>query len=560
MASIDYRNAFFKVLTTVMLICSGYMLSEYFGQSAVVWPASDNLPAVCRYLDPNCLTTDFFTNASSDLNARSPYSVFLSQLTIAAHNGLGGGVAIIQSLLLVTVPALAALIFVNAVATFSSSNPQFKDGAPYWRKLTLASLLALVFVYQLSDNMGRDLSVAWWHPMTFAGSANNFSIMMGLLGGLLLSRRYLVLGSLSVFLSGIFHPAAGLFTIVFACIAFFDLQRPIKMIRFMLAGLVAALLAAMFSKVVFDAGGDLSAKDFVDIYVREGHPWHYLPSRFGSFSDVPWQTSFLINSIGLVSIGILLKYFKNTAWRNAFIALATYVGAVALQYLMVELYPVKIIAALGPSRYTMFGPWFLLMFAGVLLLDRGMEWSWTSRLADFAMRYCARIRWYMLYGAILALLVATVHNIRSTAAIDTSRPGIDLFVDFIHEEMGPEDVIIMPLVAPRVEIPLLTGRAVFVGNGFPFSQLYFREWRERFSAAYGSLDELQKARGANELEQRMDFYRQHGPDDFVEIASSHKLEWVLVESEYADSFHSCDMAFDLDVYELYSVRSLAKCD
>jgi hypothetical protein len=549
---------------SVLLIC---FLHNPFKSTAVTWPASDNLPGVCRLLDPTCLTNDFFTNASSGITPRLPYIYFLSEITRIVDNGIGGGVAVVKACLLVFFPIVISLLLFASVKTHTED----KIGKQ-WVVSPVDVVIAVsapLFVFFLQSKTGASLSVAWWVPLYFDATPHNVSLLLTIFGFLTLWLGVKGLGAVFIFSAAILHPAISLFSSLFACILLCKFKFFQEDAKFLLIGLGATLLGAVLIKIFFDIGGVMSAEDFVKIYAFEAHPSHYIPSQFGSLGKMPWMRSFLIVSLGLLTATIILYKLKSTAWKNALLALLAYSGAVAVQFLFVEVMPTKLIAALGPSRFTMFGPWFLFIFNIIILaklLNRNRYFCLQKDYHEHFLRAVslwlenrlASIRWiyigscYLVLGAIIAFfsLKLSVFDLPDDA---------QALATFATTQTSASDVFVLPFYAPRFMFPLKTGRAIFHGNGFPFSENSFFEWDDRNAFVNGRNAEIAKLPGSWIGDQYANHYRSLTPSDFVEKAKRYKMDWIIVEADYSEKFSKCKADFDSSKYRGYSLSALKDC-
>jgi len=524
-----------------------------FGSDAATWPATDNLPAVCRLLDSSCLAGDFFTNASAGLTPRLPYVYFLAGLTRAIGHGVAGGLPAVKALLMVLLPAMFSMVVVASFLAHGAGKRRLSPAT------LLAAFAAPVLVVLLQGELGEFLSVAWWKPLTLDATPHNLSLLLTLAGFCWIGLGAGVGGAMFVFAGGIFHPVVGLFAAFFCCVLLCSRDSMREARRTLGLGLGASLAAAVLVGLVFDSGGALSAAEFVRIYAVEAHPSHYLPSQFGSLSALPWQASFLAVLAGLAVATAVLYRQGSAAWWNALAALAAYLGAVALQYLFVEVYPVKLVAALGPSRFTAFGPWFLFAFF-LLAIARFVDGNRPlGRLAGGIERVLPSVRWRHIGLACLPLAMFAVAYANRPAELELPDADSRDLARFAMEMTRTEDVFALPFGAPRVEFPLKTGRAVFHGNGFPFSEKHFAEWDARNAFINGRSSELAAYPGGWIGGKYARHYRALKPADFLRAAAAYRLDWVVLESRYGGEFALCRADFKSAKYRAYSLDALRAC-
>jgi hypothetical protein len=530
-----------------------------FTSDAATWPATDNLPAVCRSLDSGCLANDFFTNASAGLTPRLPYIYFLGGVTRAAGHGIAGGLPVVKALLMALLPALFSAIVMASVVALAAGRNQDAARPGLRPSLLLAAMAAPVLVFLFQGELGALLSVAWWKPLALDATPHNLSLLLTLAGFSFIGLGAGVAGAVFVFAGGIFHPVVGLFATAFCCVLLCSRKSIQGMRRALGLGLGASMAAAILISVVFGSGGALSAGEFVRIYAIEAHPSHYLPSQFGALSALPWQASFAAVLAGLAAAAIVLYRQGSTACWNALLALIAYLGAVALQYLFVEVYPVKLVAALGPSRFTMFGPWFLLAFF-LLAVARPVDGN--RRLGKFA-GWCERVllavHWrHIGFASVPLAALVVAYAVRPVDLELADRDSREL-ARFAVEKTRTEDVFALPFDAPRVEFPLKTGRALFHGNGFPFAEKYFAEWDARNAFINGGSSEIAAYPDSWIGGKYARHYRLLKPADFLRAAAAYRLDWVVVESNYAGEFARCKADFNSAKYRAYSRDALRAC-
>lgn len=524
--------------------------------TAVTWPSSDILPGVCRLLDATCLANDFFASASSGVTPRLPYIYILSEITRIANNGIGGGLAVVKAFLMAFLPIAISLFFFASIKTHTEYKTEEQWIAS--PENVMVAVSAPLFVFLLQGKVGILLSVAWWVPLYFDATPNNISILITISGFLILWLGGRSLGATFVFLGAIVHPAVGLFSSVFSCILLCKFDSLRNDFRFLGFGFGASFVGAIFIKIFFEAGGAMSAQEFVRIYVIEAHPAHYIPSQFGSLSKMPWMGSFAIVMVGLLSATIILYKLNSTAWKNSFLAFLAYSSSVVVQFLFVEISQIKLIAALGPSRFTMFGAWFVFIFYMIAFLKFFDKNLFLLKISDSIHTGITSIRWIYIGSSYLVLgMVVAFYSFKSSSfdlPDDTK-----MLATFARTKTSISDVFVLPFYAPRVDFPLKTGRAIFHGNGFPFSENYFKEWNARNSFVNGNNFEIVKLPGSWIGDKYANHYRSLAPGDFLEESRKYKIDWVVLEADYSEKFSRCKADFDSPKYKAYSLLAIKLC-
>jgi hypothetical protein len=552
----DFSNMI-KLLVISTFVSAILISLINFRSTAITWPASDNLAGVCRLLDALCLADDFFTSASSQTTPRLPYLYFLSKITRIVDNGIGGGLALVKAFLLAFLPVAVSLLFFVSVRTHTRRDAE--ESLVTSPENVIAAICAPLFVLLLQgERPGVYLSVAWWGPLSFDATPGNVALLLTIFGFLILSLNEKCLGAAFVFLGAVIHPAVGLFSSVLCCILFFKYDSLKKTFFVLGIGLSTSILGAIFIKIFFEAGGAMSGQDFVRIYVVEAHPAHYLPSQFGTSSRLPWMASFAVVVVGLLSVTITLYKLNSAAWKNALLALLAYSLAIIVQFFAVEVIQIKLIAALGPSRFTMFGLWFILIFFTVAFLKFFKGNLLLLRLSKGVLLKISSIRWiYIGAGYFLIGLVIAFYSFRASS-FDLP-DEVEPVAAFARAKTNISDIFVLPFLFPRVDFPLKTGRGIFIGNGFPFSEKSFKEWDERNAFVNGRNSEVLKLPGLWIGEKYANHYRSLAPRDFVDMAKKYKMDWVVLEAEYSEKFFNCSADFDSPKYKAYSLSALTLC-
>lgn len=554
---IDKSSMLFVALSAVLSSIVVYLLN--IQGTAVTWPALDNLPAVCRILDDSCLINDFFTNASSGLTARLPYVYFLSEITRLADNGIGGGLSVIKATLLGLLPALM-VFFVFASTNFHTSKHVSVGGDERIPPSIIFTAISAPFlIILLQGRVGSLLSVAWWPPLNFDATAHNVSLLLSLIGFAFIHCRSNLIGAIFVFFGGVVHPAVGLFSSIFSCILFFNLIHFRKNFSLLIFGLAVSILAAVFVDFFLQSGSSLSAQEFVRIYVFEAHPSHYVPSQFGALTRLQWHRSFSIVGVGLLITTITLYLQASAAWRNSFLALIAYISAVACQFFFVEIYQIKTMAILGPSRFTMFGAWFLFIFMFIAISNLLNINVYSIKFAEKFNIVSARIGWQFVGLCGLFIMMLMAYYSYSASSFELPDEDSKKLADFAIKNTNKDDVFVLPPDFPRADFPIKTGRGIFYGNGFPFSEKYFNEWDVRNKMVNGSNAEIKNLPGTWIGEKYAKHYRALSVNDFINAASKYKLDWVVVESEFSNQFSDCKADFESKKYKAYSLYYLKLC-
>ena len=105
------------------------------------------------------------------------------------------------------------------------------------------------------------------------------------------------------------------------------------------------------------------------------------------------------------------------------------------------------------------------------------------------------------------------------------------------------------------QLGLVGNRALFVGNGFPFSEKYFIEYGERYAAVYGSFEEIsaQPKGGAIGLK-KDNIYHSRTMTHFLCLSRQYKIDYVVRKGFMPfDERYSSAIVFRGSGYVVYSL-------
>lgn len=336
------------------------------------------------------------------------------------------------------------------------------------------------------------------------------------------------------FLSALIHPAIGLFSITFY--ALFLIPEFKKEFKPLLQILASAMVAVVVVKLVFASNQALPASEFIDIYVKERHPWHYsVPDFINRKGD--WGVFFaLMNLLFLIPFGYGVFRRRKMLWLLSLCTWVSYAGAIAIQYVFIDVIPIKFIAYLGVSRYTTFGYWMLVILWGILLSDlvkseKALVFP-SLTVKNFA----------ILIINLIFVGIVFIDNPKET--FYNNRKG---YYDFIHSTS--EDAIFVTYSPPmNTDMRLIGRRGVFTSDEFPFVEQYILEYGERRNLIFGSRQ--QESHG-------IDFYRNLKPNDFFEISKKYQLDYVLIENKFNSAFAKYKPVWQNKRHSIYRVQNLS---
>ncbi len=493
--------------------------------TAYTWGEQDMMPFFERVFDDNYLLNDFFTNSAMVINPRWVYGYFI--VAFSWVSGLSWYTALYVSKLLLSIvnPILYFKLSCLLVGKYVS-----RAKMSYLAPLIVLAVLSMVYIKDYREYF----TIASWLNYTQAMQANSISLVFCFCAIILKEKQakpfiYLLLFALGCLV----HPSVGLYGALFYILFLIPKYKEERYA--ILRILITCILAIILVKLVFSNSGNLSTAEFIKYYVLDRHPWHYHVPYY-KVQSKDWIETFLtINLLFLVPLCYAaLRRNKNLIILAA-LCLFFYAGAIAAQYVFVDLYPVKLLVYLGTSRFTSFAYWMLLPLWIILLADV-IKGNGYFVFPNLSLKNFSFIVINLIFVGIVFL---------DSPKADKYEEKKD-FYDFISST--PEDAIfITHLTRLNTDLRIIGRRGVLVGLEFPFTENAIKEYNNRFSRVYGSKQEEQNG---------ISFYRKLMPTDFLDIAENYQLDYIVTEKRFSSPFKSYEPIWSNNEFEIYEVKNL----
>lgn len=492
--------------------------------TAYTWGEQDMMPFFERVFNPNDLSNDFFTNSTVIENPRWVYGYFIVALSSITNIPWYKVLYILKLILLTFTPIFYYKVLVVLLGRYVT-----EKALSWLSPFVLICLVLMVFLKEYRYYF----SVASWLSYNPALHAYNISIVLGFIGILLKERgRHFFWYLPFFFLSCLVHPAMGLFSIGFYAILLVpEFKKEIKAFLLVLAsGIIAILLV----KLLLATQQVLPTSEFIEIYVKERHPWHYSVPDFTNRKG-DWATFFAgMNVLFILPMAYGLLKKDRQLWIISLFACISYSGVIVLQYVFIEIVPLKIIAYLGVSRFTTFGYW-MLVIVWSLVLSNLIKKEKQLISPSISLKYFAVIIINLIFVGILFL-----DNPKETNYNNRKE-----YYDFVSST--PEDAIFITYSPTlNTDMRIIGQRGVFISDEFPFAEQFIAEYGERSKMMYGS----RKGEPFG-----LDFYRSLKPRDFIEISKKHQLDYILIENGFDSAFEKEEPVWKNQRHSLYRLEN-----
>jgi hypothetical protein len=213
---------------------------------------------------------------------------------------------------------------------------------------------------------------------------------------------------------------------------------------------------------------------------------------------------------GIVLFGIFKK--NKLLIQLGVISVIGYSGSIVLQYFFIEIYPSKMMAYLGVSRYTIFGYWNMIMLSAYIL----------SNLKGNILKI--KLPGLSLGGLLIVVVNFTIFGI---LYLDNPRDvKSQIWRDFYSfvDDTSKESTFLTYSEGLNTDLRIIGNRQVFIAKEFPFVESKIEEYIKRYRMAYGS-----KLSGL----QGEEYFRELTPADFIEMKKKYPLDYIVVEAKYA---------------------------
>ena len=312
-------------------------------RTAFEWTTVQDIPLILRLMDPDFLTNDFYTNSLTG----SPRFLFsyifygFTKLGIKWYLLLYGFKFLYHSI-------SSPLLFLMMYTIVAKWKP---DHVSKVHASVINFILFLGALGLLSSIQGYFGAPFGWGPIQSYSflSPMTLSYFFGLLYNIssFSDFKFKYLSSFILAFSVLLHPVIGLFHFVISLIFLlpiaFHRGTVIRLLADFLLGILAPFL---FFMNAFPDNVSISASSFIHHYVVIRHPHHYLMSEVVSSRSVKWVVLFLIPFL----LSLTSKNKKLICL--SFFIFASFLLFPFIQFLGTEVWEIKKIAVLGPSRFS----------------------------------------------------------------------------------------------------------------------------------------------------------------------------------------------------------------
>jgi len=488
-----------------------------FYQVAWQYPVIDSFPLIERLLDPNYLAKDFFTNTFSEFSPR----------LVSANIIIG-----LSKLFNIDYPYIVA--FANIVRIWLYGIGLYL----FFLNLAGRSIAIIAFTLSALSFLSIPFLPAWW-PITYDLTSSNIALTFAMFSWATVLKNNIHISLTFLALSVFIHPVVGIHAFIISIILFISsnsFSEFIKLFKALSIYPFALLFSVAFFYNYLSYQQILPDQEFIDINALFRHGHHFIFSHM----EIEKWISTLLMLIITIAIAEYLDRGKSTIIKKITYVIILYsIMMMVMNYLFVELVPVRFMVSFIPMRsfpiivpiiilavarlahyhwkkenfcifFLLFIPflpynhvgltWYLLpnhhelvlpialilLVASIILMEHFNKISF--RLIDKNLKklfHSGSIAVYMLPITVLALLLAIF---RFNINIPTFENSPKIY-QWLSQNTHTEDIIVTELnAANNQKVRLLARRAIVISKDFPFNELFYRQWYQRYTDLYGHRD------------------------------------------------------------------------
>jgi hypothetical protein len=446
------RDSFLSELPYLSVLAAFFLITySMSGKLGVFdWPGVENAPVLMRLLDPSALANDVYTLSNLD-SPRRIFGYLAKGVARVSGSNWYGTLLILKIFIVVSLPCALYMLFLSLI----------RSHVPRFRLDTARIVLLLLIPFAVAPNNPFS-HLGHWPALQLQTTPYAFSLFFCCLGGIFFHKRRKgrALTYLSFTIAALIHPVMALLFWIF----FLSVSHKVIRERWSLAlGLTifAFLGPALFIQSFFHSESTLTAREFVEIYSLWKHPFHYRVSQF--FQDGAWRFGalavFFLASIHLAKLAQLPRLL---AWARVAVVLLAL--SVATQFFFTEIFPSRMIAAMGPSRYLIFSYWYVCLFTALFI---------SSKVTVAVPQILKPL---ILISTILALAFFPFSR-KVSQPLDREESEL---VEWAKANTEPSQLFASKDRWISAKIRLFAGRSLLVDEAFPFRESSFRAHRENY--------------------------------------------------------------------------------
>lgn len=310
------------------------------------WPGIDAIAPVQNMNSSSSqYSTDLFVSSTSNISGRTPYNLVLKILDYLLPGNTEFALSALSALTITSSTSLIFLALLTTIIKRTGTTTHLVPSAFFIAYLVFlfGSLVTPLLPY------GHSIYMAGYGPEASPWSTPEYlSMTSGGLGIVLLNTNALRKKNIKMFvysllsLATLIHPTSSFFFLFI--VALFGLS--FKTFNRNEIYIISRAFFTSFFILAFMLAGQanvLSPAEFVEIYAKFRHPHHFVPSNYLNIGNILMYLSAFLLAL------ILCRKSRPHRILTVSLFLLIFISNVG-QFVFVEVFPVQLIAAFGPSR------------------------------------------------------------------------------------------------------------------------------------------------------------------------------------------------------------------
>jgi hypothetical protein len=513
--------------------------------TAFDWPAADMAQYWERSSNPNFLPHDFYTNASMDPNPRHLFGHIILGMNTFFGTTWYESLFVLKSLLVFLVPLS---IFLGLTS--------YRRSLPPAERITYTCLITTGILFCYIPQFLAIFSFALWYPFQIQATPHVASLTLVFCAIALVNYERRVLGAILWSIATLLHPSVGLFGLFFHVILQAD-RNKIKE-NLVLFG-VSILIPIYTIKKMYASDTSLSGANFVYYYITNSHWFHYLPTQLSSnpLSPFPWYVHFSL----CVAIIALLGYasYKIRETRlviTAILAITAFISVIVISYLGLEVFTIREIAIIGPTRFFIFTYWCILFLGAAVLTSLATPYMsrWYGYIPATALP-TQKVSCIFICSIIIICIAGGSNHLQDDPFTQWKQDNSTL-ADWIATTNEQSTFATYDFTLSQF-IPLALNRSVFSAAGFPFSEAFFHEHYTRRSFLFGNSETWQRMPGRLVPTKANIYYESLTLPTLCNPPNDYPLDYVIFSNDFiGNDFRTRSSDFQNENFTIYNLNTL----
>lgn len=477
----------------LLLAISGISFIFSVNHTAFEWTTTADIPIIIKLINPEFLKNDFYVNGVVN-SPKTIFSYFIYMFTFLGMDWYP--ITYFFKFFLYIIKSSLIFVFFYSIYCYWLPNDFAKTSSITIRKF--------IFFYVVFISIFNFAGAPFgWTDITNYQflSAQTLSFTLGLIYNILCfsKNKFYFLTTVILMFSTFIHPVIGIFHFIITCLFLTPhlLKNKILLLLFF-NFCIGLLIPLIYINFIYTVDSPLDASVFIDYYVNIRHPHHFKMSEVLNINSFLWIILFALPIIYSIKV-------KNKNYIILSIStFLLFILSPIIQYLGTELWNIKKIAVIGPSRFTSY---MNILFGGVITLVICSIVKTVSHQGNnlFLQNNFRSIKnlWLFANNFLVSfkLILISINNIIRRKIIKAILILIFLCVTFIKTYNHPLDYYYKGEARTLIEwiinntskesifftkqfnpflLRIYSERAIFADSAFPFNESYMEEFIKRY--------------------------------------------------------------------------------